>query len=153
MAATLAVFFAFGGLTGIFAVLGASPAGSGRETLAGLTLAAFATAAVVGRWGARWPRPFFHVVVLAGTSLIAVSALLAPDTATAMVCGALMSFIGVDAFFFFRHRTAVLHMSAAVVAITTVLLARGDVPLFTTLAVDAVVVALGVATRGLVLLA
>ena len=153
MAATLAIFYVFGGLTGILAILGASTAGRGREALAGLVLAAFGAAAVVARWGARWPRPAFHVLVAAGTTLIATAAVLSPDTATAMVCGSLMSFIAVDAFFFFRTLPAWLHMAGAVCAISAALQLRGDVPLFTTFAIDAVVVALGVATRSLVLLA
>ncbi|SOE03519.1 diguanylate cyclase/phosphodiesterase [Blastococcus haudaquaticus] len=153
MAATLTVFYAFGGLTGILAIIGASSAGRGREALAGLVLAAFVAAAVMSRWGARWPRPAFHVVVAAGTTLIASAAVLSPDTATAMVYGAMMSFIAVDAFFFFRTTAAFLHMAGAVSAISAALQIRGDVPVFTALAVDAVIVALGVATRGLVLLA
>ncbi|WP_324273610.1 hypothetical protein [Blastococcus brunescens] len=128
MAASLAIFYAFGGATGLLVVLGADPAGYGREALAGLMVTAFAVGAVVARWGARWPRAVFHGLVAAGTALISTAAMLSPDTATAMVCGALMSFIAVDAFFFFRRRAAVLHMVAAVVAITTALQVRGDVP-------------------------
>jgi diguanylate cyclase (GGDEF)-like protein len=153
MAATLAVFYAFAGITGLLVVAGADPSGSGREALGGLTLVAFVGAAVVARWGARWPRPAFHGFVAAGTAFVAIAALLSPDTATAMACGAVMSFIAVDAYFFFAHRAAFLHMTAATAAITAALQLRGDVPLFTALALDAVVVALGVATRGLVLLA
>ncbi|SFE53806.1 diguanylate cyclase (GGDEF) domain-containing protein [Blastococcus tunisiensis] len=153
MAATLAVFYAFAGITGLLVVAGADPAGPGREALAGLTLVAVTGAAVVTRWGARWPRSAFHGFVGAGSVLIATAALVSPDTATAMVCGALMSFIAVDAYFFFAHRAAFVHMVAATSAITAALQLRGDVPLFTALAVDSVIVALGVATRSLVVLA
>jgi diguanylate cyclase (GGDEF)-like protein len=152
-AATLAVFYAFGGITGLLAATGAEPAGSGREVLLGFALSTLVAAGVVARWGARWPRSAFHALVAAGTTLIAVGALLSPDVATAIVCGALMSFIAVDAFFFFGHRLAFLHIAFAMAAVTTALQLRGDVALFTALAIDAVIIALGVAARELVLLA
>ena len=153
MAATLAVLYGFGAVTGLFAVLGADPVGTGREALSALVITSFAAAALVARRGARWPRPAFHVLVAAGTTLIATSVVLAPDTATAMACVAVMTFVSVDAFFFFQQRAAVVHTVSAVVAATIALQHRGDVPLFTALAVDAVIVALGVAVRGLVRLA
>jgi predicted signal transduction protein with EAL and GGDEF domain len=153
MAATLAVFYAFGGITGLLAATGAQPAGSAREVLLGIALSTLVAAGVVARWGARWPRSAFHVLVAAGTTLIAVSALLSPDVATAMVSGALMSFIAVDAFFFFRHRLAFLHIAFAMAAVTTALMVRGDIALFTALAIDVVIIALGIAARELVLLA
>ena len=153
MAATLSVLYGFGAVTGLFAVLGADLSGTGREALSGLVLTGFAAAALVARRGARWPRQAFHVLLAAGTALIATSVVLAPDTATAMVCAAVMTFVAVDAFFFFGQRAAVVHTVSAVVAVTLALHHRGDVPLFTALAMDAVIVALGVAVRGLVLLA
>ena len=153
MAATLAVFYAFGSVTGLLAVLGAEPAGSGREVLLVLALSALGGAGVVARWGARWPRTAFHGLVAAGTTLIACGAFLSPDVATAMVCGALMSFVAVDAFFFFGHRAAFVHIAFGMTAGTTALMMRGDVALFTALAIDGVVLALAVGARELVLLA
>jgi diguanylate cyclase (GGDEF)-like protein len=153
MAATSAVFYAFGALTGLFLVLGSDPAAAGRQVLLGLTLVACVLAGVVAWYGARWSRPAFHALVAVGTSFVTVAVLVSPDAITAVVCASLASFIAVDAFFFFRGWSAVLHLACAVAAATTALQWRGDVPLFTALALDAVVVAVGVVTRGLVVLA
>ncbi len=153
MAATLAVFYAFGGVAGVLLALGCPATGYGREVLAGLVVVDFAAAAATARWGARWPRPVFHVFVAAGTALIALATAVSPDTATALVCAAVTSFVAIDAVFFFGHRAALLHVTAALVAVTAGLQVRGDVPLSTALAIDAVIAALGVATRSLVLLA
>lgn len=61
----------------------------------------------------------------------------------------MISFVAVDAYFFFRPGQALAQLAAGVVMVTVALLARGGVPLPTAMALDTVVVALGVVTRGL----
>ncbi len=46
IAATLAVFYGFGGLTGVLAVVGAAPAGVGQAALLGIGVVALVLAAV-----------------------------------------------------------------------------------------------------------
>jgi diguanylate cyclase (GGDEF)-like protein len=152
MATTSAVFYASGGLTGLAAALGVGSAGAGRSGLVGLALVALASAGVAARWGARWPRPVFHALIVAGAVLITAAVLISPDATTAVVCGSLMCFVAIDAHFFSR-RQAFLYLACAVGAATAALQLRGDVPLFTAVALDAVVLAVGVVTRGLVDLA
>ncbi|MQA35953.1 putative bifunctional diguanylate cyclase/phosphodiesterase [Modestobacter roseus] len=145
----LAVFYAFGGTAGLLALLGAA-AHSGRSVaIAALAATALLGAGVIGRWGPCWPRAAFHVPVAAATAMIGSAAALAPDPLTAFAIGSIISFVAVDAFFFFRPGPALAHLVIALVGVSGVLVLRGDVPLFTTLALVAVVVALGTVTRDL----
>ena len=75
MAATLGVFYAFGGVTGLLAAMGAESAGLHREALFGIALSTLVAAGVIARWGARWSRSAFHALAAAGTTLIACATL------------------------------------------------------------------------------
>lgn len=150
MAQTLAIFYGFGGVAGLLVTAGAGP-GPHRPVLLGLALSALAGAAVVARWGARWPRPAFDVVVGSATVLVSVGILVSPDPATALAAAALITFVVVDAHLFFSGRRAWLHLAFAVGAVTAALQASGEVPPATALALDAVLVGLGVVIRRLVI--
>ncbi|MGY5884941.1 putative bifunctional diguanylate cyclase/phosphodiesterase [Modestobacter lacusdianchii] len=148
-ARVLAVFYAFGGVAGLLALLGASPQSDHSWAVAGIATGALLTAAVLGHWGPRWPRAVFHLPVAAATGLIGAAVALAPDSLTALAIASIVSFVAVDAFFFFRPGPAVVHLGAALVGVTTVLVLRNDVPVPTALALVAVVLGLGVVTRDL----
>ncbi|MCF6743971.1 GGDEF domain-containing protein [Blastococcus sp. KM273128] len=150
MAQTLAIFYGFGGVAGLLVTAGAGP-GPHRPVLLGLALSALAGAAVVARWGARWPRPAFDVVVGSATVLVSVGILVSPDPATALAAAALITFVVVDAHLFFSGRRAWLQLAFAVGAVTAALQASGEVPPATALALDAVLVGLGVVIRRLVI--
>jgi len=149
-ARTLVAFYLLGGTAGLLIGLGAQPGHPARWTLVALSIAAFAAAAVVARWAARWPRAAFHVPVGGGTALVVAAVAVSPDPVTALACASVVSLVVVDACFFFRRGPALLHVVAATVAVTTALLLQGDVPAPTALALDVVLVALGGATRSLV---
>ena len=119
--------------------------------MTGLSGAALASAAVAFRWGARWPRNAFHLAVGSATGLIATAVVISPDPVTAAICAALMSFIAVDAFFFFNLVVAYGYMAVGVGGVTLALHLQGEVPLAQALALDAIIVALGIVVRGLVL--
>ncbi|WP_139206274.1 GGDEF domain-containing protein [Blastococcus sp. DSM 46786] len=150
MAQTLAIFYGFGGAAGLLITAGAGP-GAHRPVLLALALTALAAAVVVGRWGARWPRPAFDVVVGAATVLISIGVLVSPDPATALASAALFAFVVVDAHLFFTGRRAWVHLALAVGAVTAALHASGQVPPATALGLDAVLVGLGVVIRRLVI--
>ncbi len=150
MSETLAIFYAFGGLAGLLAIWGTSPDWPRTGVLLGLAVAALGCALVLSRWGSRWPRWFFHIPVGAATGLIALGAHLASDPVSAIVGAFLIVFVGVDAHFFFRRPLDLLHLGVAVGLTSLAVLARGDIAAPTVLAVDAVVIAMGVVTRRLV---
>ncbi|TYP90773.1 diguanylate cyclase (GGDEF)-like protein [Blastococcus xanthinilyticus] len=149
MARTLATFYAFGGAAGLCICAGA-PAGARRSALVVLSLVALAAAAVVARWGARWPRPVFHGTVGVATVLIATAVAISPDSLTALGASVLIAFVVVDAHLFFSGRQALAHLVGAVVAVTGALLLSG-VPLGTALGVDLVLIGLGMVIRRLVI--
>jgi diguanylate cyclase (GGDEF)-like protein len=151
MARTLGVFYAFGGITGLLGALGAGPEGSGRQVLAVLSVSALVSAAVVLRWGWRWPRHFFHVPIASGAGLVVIAVLVSPDPATAVVCAALMSFVVIDAYLFFSYALATVHLLVWLPAITAALEVQGDVALPTALGLDVMIIALGTVVRGLVI--
>ncbi|MGY2065643.1 GGDEF domain-containing protein [Blastococcus sp. SYSU DS0619] len=149
MAQTLATFYAFGGAAGLCICAGAAP-GDPRSVLVALSLVALAAAAVVARWGARWPRKVFHGTVGAATVLISAAVVVSPDPVTALAAASLIAFVVVDAHLFFSGRQALVHLVVAVVGITVALLSRG-VPPGTALGVDLVLVGLGSVIRRLVI--
>ncbi len=151
MTRTLTVLYLLGGTAGLLAALGADSGGSARATMAVLATTALVGAAVIHRWAPRWPRAAFHAAVLAATTVIVAAVLLSPDPATALVVGGLISFVAIDACFFFGLGLAVVHLAVALGALTTAVVLRGDVALPTVLALDVVALGLAVVTRGLVL--
>lgn len=151
MARVLATFFAFGGAAGLLMCLDVEP-GVRRTVLFTLCCSALAAAVVTGRWGARWKRSFFHGAVASATVLIVGAVALAPNPVTALAAGSLVTFVVVDAHFFFSMRQANLHLGAAVVGITVALIA-GDVGVGTALGLDLVLISIGTVIRQLVTLA
>ena len=151
MARILATFFAFGGSAGLLMCLDVEP-GVHRSILAGLCCVALASAVVTGRWGARWRRAHFHWVVAAATGLIVSAVALAPDHVTSMAAATLITFVVVDAHFFFSKRQAHAHLGVAVIGVTVALIA-GDVGVGTALGYDLVLVSIGTVIRQLVTLA
>ncbi len=150
MAETLAIFYAFGGASGLGIAFGAEP-GSGRSFLILLSLGAFAAAAIAARWAARWPRQLFHVPVAAGTLIITTAVLVSPDPVTALAAAALTAFVVVDAHLFFSGPLALAHLLFAVTSTTIALLLTGGVALPTALALDLVLIGFGVVIRRLVI--
>ncbi|MCZ2817876.1 putative bifunctional diguanylate cyclase/phosphodiesterase [Modestobacter sp. VKM Ac-2984] len=148
-ARVLAVFYAFGGVTGLLAVLGSAPGTGRRWAITALGISALLGAVVLVRWGPHWPRAAFHVPVAGATGLVGAAAALATDPLTALVLASIIAFVAVDAFFFFRPVVGLAHLSVAVLGVSTVLVLRGDVPVPTVLALDTVVIALGTVTRDL----
>ncbi len=149
MARTLSLFYVLGGTCGLVGVPGSDPDWARRWAV----LALGSTAVVCGpRWplgragAARLlPRPRrrghrAHRPRRAG----------GPRELTALVVGAIILFVGVDAFFFFALPGALAQLGLAVALVTAALLARGDVPPTTAVALDVVLVAIGVVTRRLV---
>ena len=152
MTRTLAVLYLIGGTTGMLATFGADPGGSSRTVLVTLAGGVLVGAVIAFTWGRGWPRQAFHVAILAATAVVVVAVTSSPDPVTAVVIGSLASFIAIDACFF-SLRLAVVHVVAAVGSITTALLLRGDVALFTALALVAAVIGLTTVTRALVMCA
>lgn len=151
MARILATFFAFGGSAGLLITLDAE-AGGRRSILLVLCCVAFVSALVVARWGARWPRTFFHGAVGGATALIVTAVAVAPTPVTSLAAATLITFVVVDAHFFFSARQAHAHLGLAVVGITAALVA-GDVGLGTALGLDLILVSIGTVIRQLVSLA
>jgi len=150
MARTLALFYVLGGVCGLLAVLGSAPDWPRRWAVVGVGTTAVVCGTALARWGARCPRPFFHAPVGVATCFIALAVLVAPDGVTALVIAALMSFVGVDAFFFFPVRWALVHLVAAEAVVLAALLLRGDVEAATAGALVTGVAAIGATTRRLV---
>jgi len=151
MARTLGTFYVFGGVAGLLAASGAGADPRAQWVMIAASLSGFVSAGVAFRFGPRWSRWFFHVPVGSATCLIAIGVLMAPDPTTAVVCAGLMAFAAVDAFFFFSLPHAYLHVVFGVGGVTVALLLQDGVSLPQALALDAVIVALGTVTRGLVI--
>ncbi|GAB3358774.1 cyclic Di-GMP phosphodiesterase RmdB [Modestobacter lapidis] len=151
MTRILATFYVFAATAGLLAALNPGFAGRVRWAMVALSLGALACAGVAVRWGPRWSRHAFHVPVASAAGLIVTAVLVSPDPATAVVAATLMSFIAVDACFFFSLPLAALHLVLAVGGMTGALLLQGDVPAFVALALVPIVIALGTVTRGLVI--
>lgn len=151
MARTLATFFGFGSIAGLAVVLGIEP-GAPRTVLAVLCLLALAAGAVVGRWGPGWPRPYFHGAVGAATTMIVTAVLLSPDPVTALAAAVLISFVVVDAHFFFSGPHALAHLVVALAGVTVALL-LSDVRTGVVVGLDVVLTGIGIVIQRLVLLA
>ncbi|TKJ27854.1 GGDEF domain-containing phosphodiesterase [Blastococcus sp. CCUG 61487] len=151
MAQALATLYAFGGTASILAVLGADATWSERTPLLALATSALVAAGIAARWAQNWPRLAFHVAVLQATAVVIAGVVMSPDAATAVAVGALISFIAITACFFFSLPLALLHLTVALSALTLGSLVQGDVALTTALSLDAMIIALSVVTRGLVI--
>ncbi|MGR7024501.1 putative bifunctional diguanylate cyclase/phosphodiesterase [Geodermatophilus sp. URMC 62] len=115
MVRTTAAFYAMGGT----AVLGLASVDGPRTD--GRVLVLIGVVALVGALlllgvGERVPRAAFHVSVLAGTGLISLAVVVAPDPASAVAAAAIYVFVAVDAFLFAAWRPAAAHLGLALVA-------------------------------------
>jgi diguanylate cyclase (GGDEF)-like protein len=151
MARILATFYVAAGIAGLFAVAGPDAPAEGRWHILGMSIVVLGCAAASFRWGPGWPRHVFHLPVASAAALVACVVLVSPDPATAVAAAAVLSFVAVDACFFFSLPLAWLHMVFGLSAVTAALMVQGDVPLSIALALDSVVVALGTVVRGLVI--
>ncbi|QXG76711.1 EAL domain-containing protein [Modestobacter sp. L9-4] len=151
MTRTLATFYVFAAVAGLLAALNTGFTVQVRWSMVALSASVLACAGIAVRWGPRWPRNAFHVAVASASVLIVVAILVSPDPATAMAAATLMSFIAVDACFFFSLPLAWAHMVLALGGMTVALLVRGEVPAFVTLTLVPIIIALGSVTRGLVI--
>jgi diguanylate cyclase (GGDEF)-like protein len=149
MAETLAIFYGFGGVAGLFVASDMRPVAT-RTLLVGLALVALGASVVAACWGPRWPRQFFHAPVLAATLLITTAVLLCPSPVAALTAAVLIAFVVVDAHLFFSGVMAAGHLLVAVVGTTVALLVTG-VPASSAVALDLILVALGVVIRRLVI--
>ncbi|NEK87632.1 GGDEF domain-containing protein [Blastococcus saxobsidens] len=152
MATTLATFYAFGGTAGLFVSSSAEP-GTPRSVLFLLSLTALASGAIVGRWGARWPRNAFHLAVGSATGLIVTAVLVAPDPLTSLAAAILIAFVVVDAHFFFSGPQALAHLAAAATGVTGALLLSDGIPLGVVVGLDLVLIGIGIVIHRLVVLA
>ena len=102
------------------------------------------------RWGRLLGRGVYHLLVAAGTVLIAAASLLAEHPATATALAGLMVFVALDSFFYFAGLGAVLQLLGAMAGGTAVLLVRPDVPDAVPVALCLVCVAVAVVVGALV---
>lgn len=150
MAAVTGSLYCAGGATVTVAAvdhLDRSPTGL---ALLAIGLVGLATGVGCLRWGRLLGRGVYHLLVAAGTVLIAAASLLAPDPATATALAGLMVFVTLDSFFYFAGVGAVLQLLGALTAGAGVLLVRPDVPVSVALALVLVCVAVAVVVGDLV---
>ncbi len=88
------------------------------------------------RWGRLLPSRAYHLVFVAGTMLIFLGALSAPDPATAVAISCLFTFVALAGFFYFSWSGAVAHLLGALVACPVALQVRPRIPTGTWLALD-----------------
>ncbi|MFQ1003904.1 putative bifunctional diguanylate cyclase/phosphodiesterase [Modestobacter sp. SSW1-42] len=151
IAGILAVFYLVGGTAGLLITWGSHTPGTARTVMVAMSVSALLSALVVLRWGRRWGRNAFHLPIGSASALIGTGVLLSPDAGTAVATAALVAFTVMDAVLLFNLFVAAVHTLLALSGITAALLVQSDVALPTALALDAVVVALAVATRVLVI--
>ncbi|MCA0145520.1 diguanylate cyclase [Blastococcus sp. LR1] len=151
MAHTLALFFAAGGCAALLAASGGSDAAGRRWVVAAVGILAVTVGAAVFRWGVSQPRVVLGGLVTLGCILISTIVWVSPDSATAVACASISTFVGVMACFFADRRIAVAHVATAVGSTASALLLRGDTPVATAGALAVVVVTLASVTRTLVI--
>jgi diguanylate cyclase (GGDEF)-like protein len=81
--------------------------------------------ALVAR-GQHWPRWIYHVLILNGSLVIALSMYEAGGGRTSMAYSILFMFVAVDSFFFFAWPSASLHLAVAVASDLFILWVMGD---------------------------
>ncbi|MCO7222056.1 diguanylate cyclase domain-containing protein, partial [Klenkia sp. PcliD-1-E] len=101
---------------------------AGPVGLLAIAVVAVLTGATVLRWGRRLPRGAYHLLVGAGTGLITLSALLAPDPSTATAAAGITVFVALDAFFYFAWPAALVHLGLAIGGGCTALALRSELP-------------------------
>lgn len=150
VASTLALLYGTGGLTAELAAWGTAAAGSGVIVMLTVGLVAQAVAVAILRWGPGWPERVLHLLIAAGSGLIAVVIAASPDIYTAVLAGAIATFVGVIASFFIDPRVAGAHI-AFTVLISSAALTWVRVPWATLVGLQVLVLTLAVVTRTLVL--
>lgn len=100
--------------------------GGHRLVLTVLAVAALAVGVALVARGQHWPRWCYHLLVLNGTLVIALSMYEAGGGRTSMAYSSLFMFVAVNSFFFFAWPSAALHLAAAVASDLLVLWVMGD---------------------------
>jgi diguanylate cyclase (GGDEF)-like protein len=149
MVETLAVFYAAGTVLGVLVAVEADLDTARRVVAAVAVALGTIGTAVLLLVRDRLPRRLLDGLVALATVVVGVGVLVPPQPATAVVVAWLASFAVVDACYFFTLRAARAHLVLAAVCSNGALLLRGDVPVWTVLALDCVLVALAVVTRRL----
>jgi diguanylate cyclase (GGDEF)-like protein len=149
MAETLATLFGFGGAAGVCITFGTAP-DAHRAILFVLSLLALVSAAVAGRWGARWPRQAFHLPVAGATVLITAGVWASPDRVTGLAAATLIAFVVIDAYLFFSGPWAVAHVAFAAISTNVALVVAVGMALPAVVGLDLVLIGLGTVTRRLV---
>lgn len=128
LAVTSGSFYVAGGLTALLVTWGAvgfaTPPG---RVLTAVAAVALGVGAVLLLWRGQLPERVWHVVVGAGTALVALAVAIAPDAASAVALSSVFAFIAIDAFSFFRTREAVAQLVLLVTASSAALLSHPDV--------------------------
>ncbi|TNM62414.1 bifunctional diguanylate cyclase/phosphodiesterase [Streptomyces sp. NP160] len=137
LARTTGALYAAGGLATLLAAL-ADPASS--AALFAVAATALATGGVVLRWGSRIPHGAFHVLVAAGSTLIATAVSTAPSSLTAVVLASVYTFVAIDVFYYFRGGAALAQLALLLALAAWSSLERGVAPLVVT-ALEVVVLA------------
>jgi diguanylate cyclase (GGDEF)-like protein len=151
MAHTLALYFAAGGCTALLAASGGSDDAGRRRFVAAAGILAMSVGAAVFRWGLSLPRVVLGGLVTLGSALISTVVWVSPDSATAVACASVNTFVGVMACFFADRWIAVAHIATAVGSTASALTLRGDTPVATAGALAVVVFTLAAVTRTLVI--
>ncbi|MFY0408739.1 GGDEF domain-containing protein [Solicola sp. PLA-1-18] len=149
MARTLATFYICGGVTGLLAAAGADGSSARRWLLVAMAAAAVAVGLALARWGTRFSRAQFHAVVLVATAMISAAAVVSPDPTTALLVAVIITFIAMDAFFFFPLHHGLAQLGTALLGVTSGLGARGDVAVAHIAGLDVIVVAIAAVTLSL----
>ncbi|TXR55810.1 bifunctional diguanylate cyclase/phosphodiesterase [Quadrisphaera setariae] len=140
LATTTGTLYTAGGLA-VF--LGALDDPAGSLVLFAAAATALVTGAAVLRWGSLLPLSWVHALVAAGSLLVAVAVVAAPDPLTACVVAAVFTFVAVDVYYYFAGGPALAQLGLLLTAGATALIVRG-VPLGTTAALLVVLVAIAV---------
>ncbi|MCO7218520.1 diguanylate cyclase [Klenkia sp. PcliD-1-E] len=149
MVETLAVFYAAGTLLGFLVVLEADLQHIGRVAAGAALATGLLGTAVLLLARDRVTRRLLDGLVALATVVVGLAVLVPHQPTVAVAIAWLASFAVVDSCYFFTPRAMRAQLVLAVVASNGSLFLRGDVPVWTVLALDCVLVALAVVTRRL----
>ena len=151
MVETMAVLFTAGTLVGLLVASGTELDTTRRWVVTGILVTTAAAAVGLLTVGMRVPRRVLGMLVGASAALIALAVTLLPDAVSAVALAGVLAFVVVDSCCFFSRPVAVGNVLAGFVLVGGALLLRGDVSVFTVLALDSTLLALAVVTFRLVL--
>jgi diguanylate cyclase (GGDEF)-like protein len=100
--------------------------GGHRAVLIVIALLALAVGIALVARGQHWPRWCYHLLILNGTLVIALSMYEAGGGRTSMAYASLYMFVAVNCFFFFAWPSACLHLGVVIAADLLTLWAQGD---------------------------